>query len=195
MIHRTSKMIANYLFSIGIIDKKDIEIYIYGYETILSGIIDFCISLIFGLIFNRLKNVLIFFIMFITVRIYTGGYHSETYLKCKFLFSLIILSVLGLLNINIPFYLIVIILSLFLITIFYLAPIENEKKPLTMKEKKKYRRISMINSVIWSVSAIIFYFFVFNISVTIVSTSFFIMLLMIVEKYRKGGKLDEKSFC
>ena len=53
----------------------------------------------------------------------------------------------------------------------------------------------MINSVIWSVSAIIFYFFVFNISVTIVSTSFFIMLLMIVEKYRKGGKLDEKSFC
>lgn len=29
MIHRTSKMIANYLFSIGIIDKKDIEIYIY----------------------------------------------------------------------------------------------------------------------------------------------------------------------
>lgn len=169
--------------------------YIYGYETILSGIIDFCISLIFGLIFNRLKNVLIFFIMFITVRIYTGGYHSETYLKCKFLFSLIILSVLGLSNINIPFYLIVIILSLFLITIFYLAPIENEKKPLTMKEKKKYRRISMINSVIWSVSAIIFYFFVFNISVTIVSTSFFIMLLMIVEKYRKGGKLDEKSFC
>ena len=78
MVHRLSKMIANFLLHKNVISETEIDIYIYGYETIILGIIDFFIVLIVGLIFNQFITMLIFFTMFISVRVYTGGYHANT---------------------------------------------------------------------------------------------------------------------
>ena len=83
MIARISKMIANYLFKSEIISEHESEIYIYGFETILSGIIDLFITLFLGLLSKSLINSIVFFLMFVSMRIYTGGYHANTYLKCK----------------------------------------------------------------------------------------------------------------
>ena len=68
MVHRLSKMIANFLLHKNVISETEIDIYIYGYETIILGIIDFFIVLIVGLIFNQFITMLIFFTMFISVR-------------------------------------------------------------------------------------------------------------------------------
>lgn len=61
MVHRLSKMIANFLLHKNVISETEIDIYIYGYETIILGIIDFFIVLIVGLIFNQFITMLIFF--------------------------------------------------------------------------------------------------------------------------------------
>lgn len=60
MVHRLSKMIANFLLHKNVISETEIDIYIYGYETIILGIIDFFIVLIVGLIFNQFITMLIF---------------------------------------------------------------------------------------------------------------------------------------
>lgn len=61
MVHQLSKMIANFLLHKNVISETEIDIYIYGYETIILGIIDFFIVLIVGLIFNQFITMLIFF--------------------------------------------------------------------------------------------------------------------------------------
>ena len=163
MVHRLSKMIANFLLHKNVISEMEIDIYIYGYETIILGIIDFFIVLIVGLIFNQFITMLIFFTMFISVRLYTGGYHANTVLKCKAVFISICISLVFLSEFKFPYYLHILIMLLYLITSFFLAPIENHNKPLTSEEQTKYRRISIAMSLFWSIADVFSYFFAIKI--------------------------------
>lgn len=193
MVHRLSKMIADFLLHKNVIPETEIDIYIYGYETVILGIIDFFIVLAVGLIFNKLITMLIFFAMFISVRLYTGGYHANTVLKCKVVFISICISLVFLSEFKFPYYLHILIMFLYLITSFFLAPIENHNKPLTSEEQTKYRRISIAMSLFWSVAAVFSYFFAIKICTTITITAFFITLLMIIGEYGKGGKINEQE--
>ena len=96
MIHSLSRIITNFLISKNVINESEFEIYIYGFETFFSGVIDFIITLILGTIFGNIIAAVIFFVMFISVRMYAGGYHADSYLKCKIIFIGIISVVLGL---------------------------------------------------------------------------------------------------
>ena len=176
-----------------VISETEIDIYIYGYETIILGIIDFFIVLIVGLIFNQFITMLIFFTMFISVRLYTGGYHANTVLKCKAVFISICISLVFLSEFKFPYYLHILIMLLYLITSFFLAPIENHNKPLTSEEQMKYRRISIAMSLFWSAVAVFSYFFAIKICTTITVTALFITLLMIIGEYGKGGEINEKK--
>ena len=188
MVHRLSKMIANFLLHKNVISETEIDIYIYGYEIIILGIIDVFIVLIVGLIFNQFITMLIFFTMFISVRLYTGGYHANTVLKCKAVFISICISLVFLSEFKFPYYLHILIMLLYLITSFFLAPIENHNKPLTSEEQTKYRRISIAMSLFWSIADVFSYFFAIKICTSITVTAFFITLLMIIGEYGKGGK-------
>ncbi|HOF67870.1 MAG TPA: accessory gene regulator B family protein [Ruminococcus sp.] len=193
MVHRLSKMIANFLLHKNVISETEIDIYIYGYETIILGIIDFFIVLTVGLIFNQFITMLTFFTMFISVRLYTGGYHANTVLKCKAVFISICISLVFLSELEFPYFLYILVMLLYLITSFFLAPIENYNKPLTSEEQMKYRRISIAMSLFWSVVAVISYFFAIKICTTITVTALFITLLMIIGEYGKGGKINEQE--
>ena len=193
MIHRLSKMIADFLLHKNVIPEAEIDIYIYGYETVILGFIDFLIVLAVGFIFNKMITMLIFFAMFISVRLYTGGYHANTVLKCKMVFISICISVSLLSGFKFPYYLYIFIMLLYLITSFFLAPIENYNKPLTSEEQTKYRRISITMSMFWSIAAVFSYFFTIKICTTITVTAFFITLLMIIGEYGKEGKINEQE--
>ena len=54
MIHRISKQIANFLLFNNVINKDEIDVYIYGYEVMISSLIDFMIVLIAGILSNEL---------------------------------------------------------------------------------------------------------------------------------------------
>lgn len=193
MIHRLSKMIAEFLLHKNVISETEIDIYIYGYETVILGFIDFLIVLAVGFIFNKMITILIFFAMFISVRLYTGGFHANTVLRCKAIFISICISVSLLSEFKFPYYLYIFIILLYLITSFFLAPIENYNKPLTSEEQTKYRRISIAMSMFWSIAAVFSYFFAIKICTTITVTAFFITLLMIIGEYGKGGKINEQE--
>ena len=192
MIHRLSKVIADFLLHKNIIPETEIDVYIYGYETVILGIIDFFIVLAVGFIFNKIITMLIFFAMFISVRLYPGGYHANTVLKCKVVFVLICISLVFLSEFKFPYYLYILMMLLYVITSFFLAPIENYNKPLTSEEQMKYRRISIAMSIFCSIADVFSYFFAIKICTTITVTAFFITLLMIIGEYGKGGKINEQ---
>lgn len=94
MITSLAQRIANFLFKNNAIDEKKIDIYIYGFEIIISSCINIIIATILGILFSQLIECLIFLLSFIFLRKYCGGYHANTYSKCNIIFTIITASVM-----------------------------------------------------------------------------------------------------
>ncbi len=193
MAHRLSKIIAGFFLQKKYIPEEEFEIYVYGYETIILSIIDFIIVMIAGIVFDKLFTMLVFFTMFITVRLYSGGYHANTVLKCKSIFFSLCIIMIIVSDFELPYVLNILIMILYCITSFFIAPVENYNKPLTDDEKKKYRIISIAMSLFWSIVAIISCFFAVEICTTITVTALYVTLLMIIGKFGKEANPDEKQ--
>lgn len=128
-----------------IIDKSLAEIYTYGFEILLSFLTSTFVIIAVGLILHRIISTLTFLIVFILVRRFTGGFHASTYLKCKIFTVSVYLIVIFLSSFcNINSWMFLILGATGLCVICRLGPIENSNKPLTDKEKIKYRHISII---------------------------------------------------
>ena len=54
----------------------------YGLELMLSSIIEILFIIALSPFFGNFVQTLIFFIGFIPLRIYSGGYHADTQLRC-----------------------------------------------------------------------------------------------------------------
>lgn len=193
MIHRISKRIANFLLFNNVINKEEIDVYIYGYEMILSSLIDFMIVLITSILFNEFIYMTSFFVMFVSTRLYTGGYHADSCLQCKLVFITLCLVMIGLSEIALNLSIVIPSLIMFIVTVYHLSPVENKNKIISKEAKIKYRNISVILSIIWSITAIITYFSFIQICQSIVFTALIITVLMIVgeNKQRKEEQLNE----
>ena len=157
------------------INNEDADIYQYGNEIIISSVIDLLIVFILGLIYKELLNAVLFFISFLLLRTFGGGYHANTYLKCKIIYIIDISVVLFLSKYAVFIYNLhtMILISMFSTTvIFFLAPIENPNKPLCLMIIVLYR----INK---------------EISLTLLLTYFSAAAAMIIEYLRKGGTVHE----
>jgi accessory gene regulator B len=188
MINRISKKIAFFLLNKKVIEQEELEIYIYGYEVLISSLIDFSIVLLFAAIFNKVVLMTIFFVMFVSIRIYTGGYHAETFFKCKIVFVMICLLLIITSYVDVLLIPMIIIMIFFNTTVFIFAPVENINKPLFICEKNKYRRISIVLSLIWTTIAVITYFYYTEICQSITTTAFIIAVMMI-----EGENINSKE--
>lgn len=193
MINRISERIAIFLLNKKVIEEKELEIYIYGYEVLISSVIDFFIVLLIAVIFNRIILMTIFFTMFVSIRIYTGGYHADTFGKCKIVFIMICLLVTLTAYIRILLMPMIIIMMFYNATVFILAPVENINKPLTNCEKTKYRNISIVLSIIWTTIAVITYFSFTEICQSIAVTALIIAVMMIVGKNINGKEVRKNE--
>ncbi len=65
------------------------------------------------------------------------------------------------------------------------APIDNEHKKISAEDKKKYRRISIWISVLWSAVDIVLYLTVKKYAITLTITLVIIAMLMVIEINRR----------
>lgn len=196
MISRVAVRLCKWITKQNVIPEEVHEIYVYGFELIFSFLLSIFFVLGIGLCIRQFTCTLFFLVIFIVVRQYTGGFHARSYIKCQ------ICTVL--------FYLSVIIASHFLpleswfyiplgafgyVVIYFLGPIESPYKPLTAEEKRQHKRTGLILfetgilvgylAAHWSVA----------ISNTIFYTLIFVIILMILPKFMKGGDKHEKTNC
>ena len=168
-----------------------VDIYKYGVEITISSIIGFILILIIGLIFKSLMQALIFYIIFIILRSFTGGYHASSYLKCNLIFSIVASLVIffskaatevrfstGIINI-----LFLPALSVFI----WLAPIENPNKLIEKKRRIYFKTGSVLAAVILYILSLILYInnHTFE-SAVIVTTMFITSVLCMITKFQKG---------
>lgn len=90
MLNYLSRSITDFLLLKETIKTEEKEIYIYGVQLIISSIINFLICIITSLLFGELLNGLIFFVAFSSLRKFTGGFHSRSFLICNIVFTMIV---------------------------------------------------------------------------------------------------------
>lgn len=189
MEHKWAMQICKKLLKEGIISSEQEEIYIYGFELILSFLTCTTIILLIGLILGEIVNTLIFLLLFILIRRCAGGFHAKTHLQCQ-------LYTTG-------FYLTVIVLSIYTAVplwsypllaiaggtiILWLGPIENPNKTLTLLEKQKNKWIGFFLFEFVAGCGYWIGHLQFLVSNTIFYTLALIIILMIVPKLMERRK-------
>lgn len=140
MLNYLSRSITDFLLLKETIKTEEKEIYIYGVQLIISSIINFLICIITSLLFGELLNGLIFFVAFSSLRKFTGGFHSRSFLICNIVFTMIVVVALisnmliGAIFAGTPMIVLLIILTMLCLILF--SPVYNKNKVLTDNEKK-----------------------------------------------------------
>ena len=124
-----------------LLQKKKKEVCAYGMELIISGIISVALVLIIGLITGNIWYAVIYNMMMILIRTYTGGYHADTHAGCNVCYCGVYLISLLMLRIQVYIRETIIITWLIALTGYLIivlnAPLEHHNKKLMMEQKEK----------------------------------------------------------
>ncbi len=185
MLSKIAERLTRHLLRCNIINEEDKDIYIYGLELLVSFIFSVSIIILLGVLLNSIFETIIFLMVFILLRGFSGGFHARTYWMCSFVTFLtygISLLFSKLIFIHLIGYMILFVIGVIIMIIF--SPIDHPNKALSQKQKKKFKSLSVIVFVVFisagifmrdtSVGSVIFF--------TLVSD---IVLLFI--KNKKGG--------
>lgn len=198
MIESLAKKITTKFIDNNIIKSEEREIYNYCFETTIFSGIGYLVLLVLSILLKESLSSLIFLLSFLTFRKTCGGYHANNYLMCSFmsLFSYLFL-ILVVKKINILFNVSYFLLIIGLLIILALSPIQDNNKPFT---DKQYKRFKIISKVLAAVIILIFtvlelcgknqlllnkYFFSFCYGVDSVALA---LLMSIIERSIKHAK-------
>lgn len=144
MLTFVSKKCTNLLIKKEVISLKDFALYQYGFEITISSFLVLASILLLSYLFFSPLDGIIFLVFFSPIRMYSGGYHASTYIKCYFcsifLFLLVVIGsyALGALTL-IPVIIISVLSGSY---IFFTAPYAHPNNPLTRKKEEKNRKKS-----------------------------------------------------
>lgn len=193
MINYLTERLLNYLVNKNTIDKQDdvIAFYRYGIEITISSILNVLIILFLSLIFNEMIMGIIFLLIFIPIRQFTGGYHADTYFKCNTIFAVCYTALILFTKfIYIPIYVDVVLWLCEILIVFKFCPIENENKPF--RSKKQILKCKIISLGLFVLFGVIACFTEANYTQVIMRTLNLIIVLCLVSIFERRN-VNEKA--
>lgn len=134
-------------------DENKKEVIQYGMELCMSTLIlIFSIELLSLVLFRKLDGI-VFMVFFIPIRLFSGGFHASTYLKC-YCSSLMVFSITAVAAEKIPVQNAVINISVIILGFIFVygrAPHINKNHPISermVQINRKRLKISMIINVL-----------------------------------------------
>lgn len=175
------KKITDYLVINGIIEYDEKEIYSYGLYQGFHIVLNIITTMLVGFIFGRPWEIIIFMTAYIPLRMYGGGYHARTQLRCYFLSVALIMGALLLIKfIPITRLSILTISSISSAVVYILAPVEDKNKVLNDKENRIYRRKTRTLLAIEILIAIVLYMLGLKKYALVISVGIFVLSLMMI---------------
>lgn len=98
---KVASKITEHLLLMDVIDQKDAAIYCYGLEVLLLSLLEIISILCLALLVGNFFETLFYFAAFIPLRLFAGGYHASTRLRC-YLLSLFVYGIFTWLLTNFP---------------------------------------------------------------------------------------------
>ena len=147
---------ADWLIRGGSITREDRETYEFGLDKLFSSLANFILVLAFGFLFRIPVLVVMFFIAYTAIRVYAGGYHSDTPARCFFISVVIMIPAMLAIRYQQAWCTMAVlycVLVLSVAVLILLAPVGNKNKMPDALEKVVYRRRMLRNLAILSVVA------------------------------------------
>jgi len=148
---KLTKSISQSLLENNFIDKEDVELCQYGIEMFIICVLEMAAILLFSIIIGNFFETVIYLFAFIPMRIYSGGYHADTRMRC-FIILLAVYAAFSIVNrysflfeFGI-FMLIALIMNI--IFVYMWSPLPNGNKTVNEKQRNYYRKMSIILSII-----------------------------------------------
>ncbi|MFG6369198.1 MAG: accessory gene regulator B family protein [Lachnospiraceae bacterium] len=147
MLNKVSVQLSKFLLQKIKEDKQEQDVYTYGFELIISTIIFFVSIIVISAILSSPISGLVFLITFVPLRLFTGGYHADTYSRCFILSNLTYLLILIIKNllwaciITRYWYCLLLISYIF---IMLKAPVINPAQPINPYKKIRSKKITKI---------------------------------------------------
>lgn len=138
--------IVNQLEQMQMIQSKDTEICKYGLGIFISSMVEIISILLISVFVGNFFETLLLFVIFVPLRIYAGGYHANTKLRCYFVsLGMYIIFTVILRSLPISLYVITnVVCSLFsCLAVYLMAPVIHHNKTVNMVERKYYRKTSI----------------------------------------------------
>ena len=190
MIRVLSRYLLRYLISSSVIETTDksLKIYKYGTEIFISSLVNIAAIVAIGILTFSIKESVLFMLLLVLLRIYTGGYHANTYLKCNLLLCINYILVLVFYNLtpsncNAMHFIFVSITCVAIILLF--CPVENENKKITTEKKIKLKKKSVILGTIYGTAAVVFNVFKYRIGILILYTLSSVTIAVIAAKLKE----------
>jgi accessory gene regulator B len=151
MIDAVVRAVAQKFIDNNIIKTDDVDIYIYGLQMMISGIVKFIGFILIAWTLGWIPEALVFIITFSSIRVYAGGYHADTYIKCFLItatatFLSIFIVRTFFIDYMFPCTAILIILACSMI--FKYAPVDTPNKRIAGDEIKVYRAKAIRNMLL-----------------------------------------------
>lgn len=171
------------------ITTEDTELISYGLFILFSNILYGTVCLLLGCIVGHFIESVTFYLSFLFVRKYAGGFHADTELRCVLLSLIAIISTTCIICLSFQnntleyFILIVAIASTIIISAF--SPISSIEKPLSNFEIARYARKSRVRVILLFLIAFVFYCTdMANITISICIALILESLLLIIGKLK-----------
>lgn len=167
------------------------EIYTYGFELLLSMISTMLLISIISLLFGKLIYTLVFIMFFFFPRLFCGGLHANTHLKCTLsTISIFIVTAFlskSMITTNNTKIIITTFILISLFVILFFAPLNNANHPISEKTYRKNRKICIILTLIEVVLMVFLLFLTKYYDIVAFSGLSFswVSLLIILEKIRE----------
>lgn len=138
-----------------VIDQSDIAIYRYGLEVFLLSLLESISVLVISLMIGNFLETIVYFIVLIPIRMFAGGYHASTRLRC-YLLSLVVYGIFTILvkyfptSVRLEAGVIIVFFSLAIIFLFTSSIKSNRfsnKEEISFFEKIS-RKILIVDSLI-----------------------------------------------
>ena len=192
MIKRLADILTKFICSHINAPPEMADVYRYGFEITISSILNIILVLCCGIIMDDVLASVVYLFVFILIRIFTGGYHATSYLRCNivmvvsFLLTYALYRVLIGLNTDIRILEAILLANGLPIIIF--APVKNPHKELTPKKAKKFRVISIVIYICLSALALAAILFEIQYGTLIIITLTTVSVMILVEIFmqRRG---------
>lgn len=177
MFRYIAEDIAFLLIKNKIVDIEKRDECVYGAEVLLLNISNILTALIISLLTKSMLHFATFMLIFVPLRIFTGGYHAKTsescYLITSAMYALTVLCVklMPELYSYIPA---IITFAILIVPIILFTPVEHKNNPLSADERRRNRLISII---LTAVDSLIF----ISLVILSISTATSVMIFMAVD--------------
>lgn len=167
MLHRCAERLTDVLYRHAPLSPQRKAVYVYGVELALSNSAGFLSIVLLSLLLREPLSALIFLVVFVSLRNFSGGFHAETYRSCflitntTYLASFLLSRGLVFCGSAVPSAGILLLSCVF---IWIWAPIRNKHHPLSAGAIVRNRRISRCLTAAEAASAVLAFAYGRNLS-------------------------------